>query len=44
MMFKKNKIRITYEDLISLFTIIDTNNDGVLSFDEFKSIVFNEWV
>ena len=43
-MFRKNNIWISYEDLISLFQIIDNNNDGVLSFDEFKSIVFNERV
>jgi hypothetical protein len=27
-MFRKNNIRISYEDLMSLFQIIDANNDG----------------
>lgn len=43
-MFKRNKIPIRYEDLIMLFKIIDQNNDGMLQFDEFKQIVFNDWV
>ena len=43
-MLKNYRVDISKEDLKELFSYIDTNSDGKITFDEFFAITTDPWV